>query len=222
MSDIDIPVTWVSPESLIPYANNAKNHPKAQVKKIAASMKEFGFTSNKAIEVDSDMVVINGHGRRLASIEAKLDKVPVVIRADLTPLQVKAYRLIDNSTAESNYDTELMSAELIDLKSEDFDLLSHFDERDLDFLAGDDLGEMDLSELGANVAEEADEYSRSTEDVIEETDEKVVPVSKVLGFSTVTGSEKRKLALLMAHAESMTNLKGSAALSAFAVDYVGV
>lgn len=209
-------------EDLVPYAQNAKHHPPAQVSKLAASMQEFGFPDNKAIEVDSEKVIINGHGRRLAALKAGLKTVPVVVRSDLTPTQVKAYRLIDNSSAESSYDTNLMSSEMIELQMADFDLTMHFDARDLEFLAGDDLGDMDFSELGADVKAEAEEYAASTEQAVEDSEKQTVPVSKALGFSSVTGSERRKLGLLVKHAEAVTGLTGAAALSEFAVAFVGV
>ena len=61
---------------LIPYANNARTHSPAQVSKIAASIKEFGFTN--PILIDANNGIIAGHGRVLASQKLKLAMVPVI------------------------------------------------------------------------------------------------------------------------------------------------
>ena len=209
-------------DALVPYDKNAKNHPPKQVEQIAASMTEFGFPKSKAIEVDEKGVIINGHGRRLAAIQAKMTEVPVVVRNDLSDTQIKAYRLIDNKTAESTYDTELMSMEMIDLQMDDFNLGDFFDERDLDFLTNDDLGEIDYSELDADIGSEAQAHSDATETAIEDADTKRTPISKALGFSHVVGSERRKIALFMSHVESVTGLEGAKAMVAFSQDFVGV
>ena len=48
--------------------------------------------------------------------------VPVVVRSDLTPSQIKAARLADNKTAESPWDEELLQLELATLQEQGFDL----------------------------------------------------------------------------------------------------
>lgn len=87
-------VVFISPTKLKPYANNAKKHSRRQVTLLAKAMRTMGF--DQPIVVDKDMVIIKGHGRRLAALELKLDLVPVVVRADLTPEQCMASRLADN------------------------------------------------------------------------------------------------------------------------------
>ena len=79
-------VTWMRPDELTPYGGNAKKHPPAQVEHIANSIKAFGW--QQPIVVDSDNVVIIGHGRLLAAKELHLDTVPVVCAENLTPEQV--------------------------------------------------------------------------------------------------------------------------------------
>ena len=69
------------------------------------------------------MVIIAGHTRREASILAGLDRVPYIVRDDLTPEQVKAYRIADNKLAElSNWDDELLKKELFELQAVDYSL----------------------------------------------------------------------------------------------------
>lgn len=124
----------------IPYARNSRKIPERAVDKVAASIKEFGF--RVPIVVDKDDVIICGHTRLLAAKKLGLREVPVHVAENLTPAQVKAYRLMDNrSHQESDWDLELLGPELEDLKGLDFDLaLTGFDERELeDLLADPDL-----------------------------------------------------------------------------------
>ena len=82
--------------------------------KVAASIKEFGF--KQPIVVDAEGVIIAGHTRLLAAERLGLAEVPVLVADDLTPAQVKAYRLADNRTGqEATWDMELLGIELEDL-----------------------------------------------------------------------------------------------------------
>ena len=98
---------------LIPYSQNAKRHPAEQVKLIANSIREFGF--QQPIVVDKNNVVIIGHGRLLAAKRLKMAEVPVVRAESLTDDQVRALRLADNSVAESEWNMDMVMAELRDL-----------------------------------------------------------------------------------------------------------
>ena len=51
--------------SLIPYARNSRTHSEAQVKQIAASIREWGWTV--PVLIDPDGGIIAGHGRILAA-----------------------------------------------------------------------------------------------------------------------------------------------------------
>ena len=106
---------------LIPYANNARTHSPAQVSKIAASIKEFGFTN--PILIDANNGIIAGHGRVLASQKLKLAMVPVIELGHLTDAQRRAYILADNRMAlDAGWDADLLKLELLSLKDEGFDL----------------------------------------------------------------------------------------------------
>lgn len=119
---------------IIPYVKNAKLHPKKQVEKVAASIKEFGF--NQPIVVDKQGVIIVGHGRFEAAKLLGMTDVPV-IEVDLTEEQAKAYRLADNKLNESDWEMDLAISELKELSEEmasltgfDLDLLIEPDEKD--------------------------------------------------------------------------------------------
>src|ERR1700693_3292389 len=81
-------------EKITPYARNARKIPQSAVDKVAASIQEFGW--RQPIVVDRDGVIIVGHVRLLAAKKLRLSHVPVHVAENLTPAQVKAYRLMDN------------------------------------------------------------------------------------------------------------------------------
>lgn len=112
-------IVYLSPGELTPYAKNAKQHPDEQVEHIANSIREFGF--RQPIVVDADNVVVIGHGRLLAAQELGLDEVPCVRADDLSEAQIRALRLADNKTNESEWDLSALENELAELVL-DFDM----------------------------------------------------------------------------------------------------
>jgi site-specific DNA-methyltransferase (adenine-specific) len=110
----------MKPGDLIPYPANAKLHPPAQVDHIANSIKAFGW--QQPIVVDSENVVIIGHGRLMAAKQLMLDTVPVVRATDLTEDQVNALRLADNKTNESEWDFGKLEEELAQLAIDGVDM----------------------------------------------------------------------------------------------------
>ena len=108
MKIFDLPV-----KDLVPYKNNPRiNEP--GVEATANSIREFGF--RVPILVDANNVIIAGHTRRLAAERLGLETVPVVRITDLTPEQIKAFRIADNSTAEKSYwDIDKLEIELGDI-----------------------------------------------------------------------------------------------------------
>ena len=100
-------------KELKPYKKNAKKHSKEQVEQIANSIKEFGFT--QPVIIDKHNSVVAGHGRILGAKKAGLKQVPTVCLEDLTEEQIKAYRLVDNKTNESEWDYGLLDEELSEL-----------------------------------------------------------------------------------------------------------
>jgi ParB-like chromosome segregation protein Spo0J len=109
------------------------------VEAVAKSLREFGF--RQPIVVDSDGVIVCGHTRWKAAQKLDLEQVPVHIATDLTPEQIKAYRLADNKTNElADWDFQLLPIELKDLQSANFDLsLLGFNNDELAKLLGQDL-----------------------------------------------------------------------------------
>lgn len=135
-------IVYLPVDDLIPYEHNAKQHPEKQVEHIANSIREFGF--RQPIVVDAENVVVIGHGRLLAAQKLGLEAVPVVRADDLTEEQIKALRLADNKTNESEWDFGELEAELADLA--------------LDF----DMSEFGFEDISANTDSEPEEERKGS------------------------------------------------------------
>ena len=107
-------------KDIIPYEKNAKKHNRQQIENVAESIKRFGFA--QPLVVDRNNVLIIGHCRLLASKLLQIREVPVVRMDELTDEQVKALRLLDNKLNESEWDMDLLSAELEEIDLEGFDI----------------------------------------------------------------------------------------------------
>src|SRR5690625_5991813 len=106
---------------LQPYAKNAKAHGAEQVAKIAASMAEFGWTVPCLVAEDGELIA--GHGRGLAAAQLGLTEAPVIVLGHLSEAQRRAYRIADNKLTElADWDEALLSTELQELVSEDYDM----------------------------------------------------------------------------------------------------
>lgn len=123
MKIIDMPIGQIKP-----YDRNPRNND-AAVEPVAASIREFGF--KQPIVVDAKNVIICGHTRYRAAKRLGLETVPVLVADDLSPAQVKAYRLADNKTSEAaEWLPDELAAELGDLQ-----------------------GAMDMSEFGFDISD---------------------------------------------------------------------
>ena len=108
-------------ERLIPYALNARTHSDEQVAKVAASIKEFGFTS--PILVDGKDGIIAGHCRLMAAQKLGLEQLPVIILDHLSDAQRRAYILADNRLAlDAGFDNDILSTELARLQEDGYDI----------------------------------------------------------------------------------------------------
>ena len=111
----NVPISGIKP-----YKNNPRKNDDA-VNAVMESIREFGF--KQPIVADQDGVIIAGHTRYKAAKQLGLSEVPVLYATDLSPEQVKAYRLADNKTAElAEWDMKLLGAELEELQLDAFDM----------------------------------------------------------------------------------------------------
>lgn len=104
-------------ERLIPYENNPRKNDEA-VEAVAASIRKFGYLV--PIVVDKDGVIVAGHTRLKALKQLGHKTAPVVVADDLTPEQIKAFRLADNKTAElAGWDFKKLRDELLEIRGVD-------------------------------------------------------------------------------------------------------
>ena len=117
-------------DKLAPYKRNARVHSKEQIKKICASIQEFGFISPCIVDATNGLIA--GHGRVEAAKQLGITHVPCVRVEHLTEAQKRAYIIADNRLAElSEWDVEKLELEINDLKEMEFDFrLTGFDELD--------------------------------------------------------------------------------------------
>lgn len=113
-------IEYVATDDLIPYINNSRTHSESQIKQIAASIREFGFTN--PILIDEAGTIIAGHGRVMAAQVLELDEVPTITLDGLSDAQRKAYVIADNKLAlNAGWDTEILLAEIDALQDLNFD-----------------------------------------------------------------------------------------------------
>lgn len=106
---------------LTPYENNAKLHPKKQIEEIKNSIKVFGFCDPVGIWGEKN-IIVEGHGRVIALQEMGETEVDCIRLDHLTDEERKAYTLAHNKTTlSSDFDFELLEAELSDLSALDLD-----------------------------------------------------------------------------------------------------
>ena len=118
----------ISVKDLIPYERNTKKHDKTQINNVAESIKQYGFV--QPIVIDKNNTVVIGHCRLLAAKQLKMKEVPCVCVEDLTEEQVKALRIVDNKSNESEWDFDILPDELADLDFSVFDFDFGFDDEE--------------------------------------------------------------------------------------------
>lgn len=147
-------VVLIETEKIRPYGGNPKLHDENQVALLARQIEEHGF--DQPIVTDGELVIIKGHGRHLAAKKLGLEKVPVIVRSDLTPAQARAARIADNKLAETGWNWELLADELDSLIGDGFDMdLTAFDDAEIKKILKDSEakpmpggGEVDEDSLG--------------------------------------------------------------------------
>ena len=116
MNIIEKPINEV-----IPYEKNPRINDNA-VPAVMKSIEEFGF--KVPIVIDKNGTIVTGHTRLKAAKKLGMKTVPCIVADDLTPEQIKAFRLADNKVAEAaEWDMELLNEELdgiIDIDMSDF------------------------------------------------------------------------------------------------------
>ncbi len=151
-------VVYRNTATLDGYARNARKHSTHQIRQIAASIKEFGFTN--PILVDQNLTIIAGHGRVAAAKLLNLQSVPTIQLENLTEDQIRALVLADNRLAEkAEWDDPVLAIELGHLLTLDstFDITT----------TGFEIAEIDLVlKRNKSAAEQEDQFDYPQPDVV--------------------------------------------------------
>lgn len=139
-------VETMKTKDLVPYDKNPRHNEEA-VEIVANSIREFGFKN--PIIVDGNNEIIAGHTRLKAAELLGLEEVPVIKAKDLTPDQVKAFRIADNKTSEyAEWDLELLADEMEELDLAGFDLeITGFNSEEIE-------GLMSIQDEGIDIIED--------------------------------------------------------------------
>ena len=79
-------VEYIPPDDLKPYGRNARTHSRKQIRQIANSIRIFGFTN--PILIDSQNMILAGHGRVEAATLPTMANVPCVLAETMTPAAI--------------------------------------------------------------------------------------------------------------------------------------
>ena len=104
-------IEMVKLDDLLPYIRNPRQHSPDQIRQIAASMREFGWTM--PILRDEEGTILAGHGRVMAARELGLTEGPCMTARGWPESKKRAYVIADNKLAlNASWDTGLLSAEI--------------------------------------------------------------------------------------------------------------
>jgi DNA modification methylase len=119
---------------LRPLAKNARTHPKKQIRQIAHSVEEFGFTNPVLIGPDNE--IIAGHGRVEAAKLLGMESVPTLRLSHLNAAQRRAYVIADNKLAlNAGWNIELLAIELQAMIDVDYKVeLTGFSQAEVDLV----------------------------------------------------------------------------------------
>jgi DNA modification methylase len=120
-------------DKLVFYARNPRKND-AAVDRMCGSLREFGFKIPCLVRSDGE--VVDGHLRLKAARKLGIADIPVILCDEWTPTQVKAFRLLVNRSATwADWDDELLTLELRDLRASEMDLtLTGFDTKEIEDL----------------------------------------------------------------------------------------
>ena len=116
----DAQITHHPIAALAPWARNARTHAKKQIRQIAASIRQFGFTN--PVLIDEAGTILAGHGRVAAAKLLGMTEVPCLRIDHMSENEKRAYVLADNKLAlNAGWNEDVLAAELGALVSADLD-----------------------------------------------------------------------------------------------------
>lgn len=158
-------------DELRAYDKNPRRNDDA-VEYVANSIREFGF--KVPVVIDEDNTIVCGHTRVKAAVKLGMGEVPCIVADDLTPAQIKAFRLADNKVGElALWDWDLLSDEMEELDElgidmSDFGFLSIEDDEEPEEAPKDLSGEVKdvfevIVECGSELEQESVYYKLTQE-----------------------------------------------------------
>jgi len=136
----DHKIVFLKVDDLKLYSGNARTHSRKQIKQIANSITQFGFTN--PVLLDENGLILAGHGRVEAAKSLGLNQVPCLQLPLMSEAEKRAYILADNKLAmNAGWDEGILALE--------FEyLIEHTNEIDLS-LTGFEISEVDqILEIG--------------------------------------------------------------------------
>lgn len=118
---LELEVREMAVADLVPYANNAKKHPKEQIDQIAESISEFGNCDPVAVwhNEDGEAEIVEGHGRVMALKQLGIDTAPVICLDHLTDEQRRIYTHVHNQTTiNSGFDEQALIEDMDNLNAD--------------------------------------------------------------------------------------------------------
>jgi ParB-like chromosome segregation protein Spo0J len=150
MPPIPSKIVELAIEELQPQTGNSRTHSKKQIRKLADSIRAFGFVN--PVLIDGDRIIVAGHGRVEAARLLGMESVPTIALTHLTPDELRAYVIADNKLASlAGWDRELLAIEMASLAelAPELDLaITGFEVEEIEIL-------IDVAEPKAAVAEPA-------------------------------------------------------------------
>jgi ParB-like chromosome segregation protein Spo0J len=132
----ELRIEELAPNSLRPYAENARTHSPRQLQQLVASISVFGFVTPAIVNASGE--IIAGHARVEAAKAIGLDRIPCIRVENLSKAQERAYRLADNRLAElATWNADLLAKELEVLTDLDLDFsveVTGFDTAGIDLI----------------------------------------------------------------------------------------
>lgn len=171
-------IIQLSVSELNEYKNNAKTHSPEQIKSVANSIERFGMV--QPIVVDDNNTIVIGHCRYRAAKELGMTRIPCVKMSGLTEDEIKALRLADNKTNESEWDYDALSEEIKKLDGielQDFGFIEY----EMLVMSDEDVDEQITPEK-IDKTETADTTKRKI--IIMHSDEEIEWIKSVLGIET--------------------------------------
>ena len=136
-------IEYVDINTIKPYKNNAKQHPREQIEQIKKSIEQFGMDDPIGIWKDE---IVEGHGRLIACKELGYKEVPIIRLDHLTDEERKAYTLAHNKlTMNSGFDIDILNDELMTFETinmEDFGFELDFEDEEEKGIIEDEVPEV--------------------------------------------------------------------------------